>query len=197
MSTPMDRYYDDGFSGFSRRIPAGKSLMGSYQASALGAHAWYPKPEPRELQFSEGHNPVARRVVGRKQPHSPPEDSRPAQREEVKHLLASGPAHSRLKSMVAGPLFGPPQDASDESGSDEPPPKKGRGDIGRQVKAFKKIQKMRSRSTRTRVEGREPQASSRCERMRRRALKGKKRLGPLSDATATHFKSTKTRKPKT
>jgi hypothetical protein len=118
----MDRYYDDGFGGFSRRIPAATNRLGSFMSDSH-AEAWFPRPERRELQFSEGEpNPVVHRV-GSKHTRSPPpkrEDSRPEERHKVRNLLESLPKHSRLKSLLKGPIAGPPpEDESDESNDDE------------------------------------------------------------------------------
>jgi hypothetical protein len=119
----MERCYDDGFSGFTRRTPEATNRLGSFMSDSH-AEAWFPRPQPRELQFSEEQpqNPIVRRV-GSKHPRSPPkerEDSRPKERNEVNNLLDTLPKHSRIKSILKGPFNGaPPNDDSDESNDDE------------------------------------------------------------------------------
>jgi len=47
----MDRYYDDGFSGFKRQKPAEQSAMGSFMNDSALASAWYPKEKARNSKF--------------------------------------------------------------------------------------------------------------------------------------------------
>ncbi len=124
MATPMERYYEDGFSGFTRCTPEATNRLGSFMSDSH-AEAWFPRPQPRELQFSEEQpNPVVRRAAKRAHSPIPPPrqrvDSRPDERHEVQHLLDHLPKHSRMKSILKGPLTGaPPQDESDKSNDDE------------------------------------------------------------------------------
>jgi len=108
----MDRYYDDGFSGFKRHKPAEQSAMRSFMSDSSLASAWYPKEQPREVQFSVGDdsemedNPIVR--LARSKP-----DSRPAARAEVEETLKL-PKMSRMRSLVKGSGEAP-QDESDDS----------------------------------------------------------------------------------